>query len=67
MIYQYWEGYYEARQKVMGQTFQEDLELLDLLFGRDNLRYGATPKEVKREALRQLEIEWRQPCSYQNR
>lgn len=46
------------------QSLEDDLELIDTLFGRDNLRYGDSPEAVKREALRQLEREWRVPEDY---
>lgn len=52
-------GYGEARRKVEEQSLEDDLGLIDSLFGRDNLSYGDGPAEVKAEALRQLEVEWR--------
>lgn len=52
-------GYAEAREKIQSQTLEQDLETIDSLFGRDNLKYGATPEDVKAEALRQVEIEFR--------
>lgn len=55
---QFYEGYSVSRQKVLEQSLEDDLRLIDDLFGRDNLRYGATPDEVKQEALRQHEREW---------
>jgi hypothetical protein len=58
-MYRYMEGYLEAKASVENQSLEEDLELIGLLFGRGRLKYGATPDEVKAEALRQLEIEWR--------
>jgi len=58
-IWKHFKGYYEARQKVLNQSLDENLQLIDDLFGRDNLKYSAMEKEVKDEALRQLEIEWR--------
>lgn len=58
-IWNHYDGYREARQNVMNQSLEDDLSLLDALFGRDELSYGATPEEVKEEALRQCEIEWR--------
>lgn len=53
--------YWKAVADVEVESLEEDLALIDDLFGRDKLRYGATPAEVKAEALRQLEIEWRVP------
>lgn len=58
-IWNHLPGYSEAISKVRGQSLEDDLALIDDLFGRDNLHYGATPEKVKEEALRQLEIEWR--------
>lgn len=55
------EGYASALEKVRRQSVEEDIELIDLLFGRGNLSYGDSDDDVKREALRQLEIEWRIP------
>lgn len=51
-------GYNEARAGVERQSLEEDLALIDVLFGRGKLRYGDTPADVKREALRQLRIEF---------
>lgn len=49
----------EARLRVEAQTMEQDLDTIDSLLGRDELAFGATPAEVKAEALRQLEIEYR--------
>lgn len=56
----YYPGYNEARARVKKQSRAEDLDLIDMLFGRDNL-IGSnwTDDDVKAEALRQMEIEWR--------
>jgi hypothetical protein len=48
-------GLNAARQKVESQSMDEDLRLIDDLYGRDNLKFGDTPADVKREALAQLE------------
>lgn len=58
-IWNHYSGYTEARFKVLDQSLEKDLELIDNLFGRDRLKYDDTPQDVKNEALRQLEIEWR--------
>ena len=60
-IHKHYQGYWEARKKIANQSLEEDLDLIDNLFGREMLHYGATPEQVKAEALRQLEIEWRIP------
>ena len=52
-------GYNQAVETVKRRSLEEDLELIDDLFGRDNLKYGDGPMDVKAEALRQLEREWR--------
>jgi hypothetical protein len=59
-IYKYYQGYNEAKYKVEAQSMEDDLQLIDALYGRDNLSFGDGPKEIKREALRQLEINWRE-------
>lgn len=58
-IWKHHEGYAEARAKIQSQTLDADLHTLDTLYGRDKLRYGASPEEVKEEALRQVEMDWR--------
>lgn len=58
-IWKHWPEYPAAREKVQDQSLEDDLRLIDDLFGRDNLKYGDGPEEVKAEALRQLEIEFR--------
>lgn len=58
-IYRYFPGYADAKQRVQAQSLEDDLTLIDDLLGRDNLNYGDGPAEVKAEALRQLEIEYR--------
>jgi len=58
-IWKHHPGYAEAREAVRKQSLEEDLALIDSLFGRDGLRYGDGPEEVKAEALRQVEREFR--------
>jgi hypothetical protein len=58
-IWKHLPGYSDARDRVQAQTLEEDLRTLDDLFGRGNLRYGATPDDVKQEALKQIEEEFR--------
>jgi hypothetical protein len=58
-IWTHYSGYMEACGKVRAQSLEDDLNTIDLLYGRERLGYGATPEEVKSEALRQLEIEYR--------
>jgi len=58
-IWTHYPHYSKAVEKVTNQTLEKDLATLDDLFGRDQLSYGATPEDVKREALKQLEIEFR--------
>lgn len=59
-VYKYYSGYNEARRKVESQCMDDDLSLIDDLFGREKLNFGDGPDEVKAEALRQLEIEFRE-------
>lgn len=58
-IWKHYDGYSEAREKCQHQSLEDDLAMIDDFYGRDNLKYGATPEDVKEEALRQLEIGWR--------
>lgn len=58
-IWKHHPGYAEAREQVRKQSLEDDLRLIDNLYGRDNLRYGDGPEEVKAEALRQVEREYR--------
>jgi hypothetical protein len=58
-IWKHWPEYPTARERVQAQSLEDDLKTIDGLFGRDNLEYGASPEDVKAEALRQLEIEFR--------
>lgn len=58
-IWNHHKGYFDARETVMNQSLEEDLSLIDALYGRDTLPYGATPEQVKEETLRQVEIDWR--------
>jgi hypothetical protein len=58
-IWKHWPEYPEARARVQAQSLEDDLKTIDGLFGRDNLRYGASPEDVKAEALRQLELGFR--------
>lgn len=57
----HYEGYQEARASVANMNRAELLDLLDDLFGRDNLPIGASDDQVRREAYRQLDQEWRTP------
>ena len=58
-IWNHHEGYKEAKINVQNQSLDADLKLIDDLFGRDNLNYGMNAGDVKKEALAQLEKEWR--------
>lgn len=58
-IWNHHKGYLEAYEKVLAQDLAADLKLIDDLYGRDELSYGASDEEVKEEALRQLEREYR--------
>jgi hypothetical protein len=58
-IWNHHQGFAEARRRVEAQTMEQDLDTIDALLGRDELAFGATPAEVKAEALRQIEIDFR--------
>lgn len=58
-VYKHFEGYHEAIEVVKKQTLDENLATIDQLHGRDNLKYGASEEDVKQEALRQVEIDFR--------
>lgn len=58
-IWNHHKGYLEAYKNVLAQDLAADLKLIDDLYGRDELSYGASDEEVKEEALRQLEREYR--------
>lgn len=58
-IWKYHEGYTEAREAVKSQSCEENLKLIGDLFGFDRLKFGDGPEDVKQEALRQIEIEFR--------
>lgn len=59
-IYKYFAGFREKVQQVKKQSLKDDLAILDDLYGRKNLQFDSTDSDVKKEALRQLEIEYRQ-------
>lgn len=63
----HYEGYQEARQNVAQMDRAGLIELLDDLYGRDNLPVGASDDQIRREAYRQLDQEWRTPYGQQNR
>jgi hypothetical protein len=58
-IWKHHQGYGEAVARIRSQTAVEDLYVLDCLYGREALKFGDGPAEIKAEALRQTEIEWR--------
>jgi len=55
----YYPGMYEALEKVDQCTEDECLNHLDALYGRDNLRYGASLEEVREETRRQIREDFR--------
>jgi len=54
----YYDGYYEAREYLLKADLEDLLNTIDGLYGRDNLRYGATVEDVRQEALKQLKEEF---------
>ncbi len=63
MPYPHYPGYAESREKVKAYTDKQLLDLLDALYGRDNLEYGATHEDLLAEALRQHDEEWTDTAS----
>ena len=55
----HFEGYYESCEQVKRMTAEQLLQLLDTLYGRDNLPEHCTAEQLVAEALRQHEIDWR--------
>lgn len=58
MPHPHYPGYSESREKVQRYTDAQLLDLMDALYGRDNLQYGATHDDLLAEALRQHDEEW---------
>ena len=54
----YYPGYWEARRHVQEMDDDELYNLLDQLYGRDNLPCNPTHDELLREALDQVKIEY---------
>ena len=54
-------GYNDAIATVRAMDLDDLLDHIDNLFGRDNLKYGDGIDEVREEALRQTEREFRMP------
>src|SRR5437763_486290 len=55
-------GYSDAYRAALVQSEAHDYALIDALQGPGNLPADPTAQEVKAEALRQLEIDWRTDC-----
>ena len=54
----YYTGYSDAIQDVLEMSLEELLQLIDDLYGRDNLHYGDTVEQVREETLCQLKREF---------
>lgn len=54
----FYPGYTESRNKVQKYTDNQLLDLLDALYGRDNLEPNYTHEELLSEALQQHKEEW---------
>lgn len=54
----YYEGYTEARDKVLKMDEGELLDVLDNLYGRDTLPDDFTLDDLQSEALEQVRREW---------
>lgn len=58
MTAKYYEGLAEARVQCEYGTLEENLNLIDTLYGREELQYGDSSERVKEVALSQLEREF---------
>lgn len=54
----YYPGYSEAKASVATMSLEQLLNLIDDLYGRDNLKFGDTVEDVRAEAYRQIEREF---------
>ena len=54
----YYDGYYEARQRVMNMSDKELYSLFDSLYGRENLPCNPTHEDLVREGLEQIRYEY---------
>ena len=54
----YFPGYQADREKVMKMDDDQLLKLIDDLYGRKNLSFGATHDDILAEALEQHKEEW---------
>lgn len=57
----YYPGYYKSRSEVLNFTDRELYELLDALYGRDNLPDDPTHSDLLHEALQQHQMDWLTP------
>lgn len=55
----HFEGYEQARQRVMTMCPDDMLDALDMLWGRGDLPSSPTTADIRKELLRQMEIDWR--------
>lgn len=59
MQYRHFDGYQQVRQRILVAPLADLLETLDTLYGRDHLDDATNIDEVRAEALRQVERDWR--------
>lgn len=59
MVHQHFPGYLEARQRMLDADLNELLETIDALYGRERIEDVTNVNEVRAEALRQVERDWR--------
>jgi len=57
----FYDGYWQSREQVMNLSEEEYLQLIDALYGRENLPDNYTLEQLKQEALEQHKQEWTTP------
>lgn len=63
----YFPGVNEALERLDGKDESALLEVLDTLYGRENLRFGATHAEILAEARRQVRKDFENPAAAADR
>ena len=55
----YYPEYAQALEAARKMSLEQLLKNIDALYGRDNLKYGASVEDVREELFRQLEKDFR--------
>jgi len=58
---QFLPGYWEAKEKVWKMNKKEMMDLLDSLYGFDNLPENYTDEDLRKEALEQIKRDYQTP------